>query len=271
MGPVDVELVEDDVVDGVGAGEGPGVGGRGGGTGLGPSALEDHDGLLDLGVLDLVDELLAVGDTLAVHSQDLGLGVLHDVVDDVGLVQVGLVAEGDEVGDSHSVEDGPVDDRGSDGSGLGEDGDVTHGGQQVRERGVDSGSGVHDSEAVGSEELDPGLLGDLDELLLELGSGGALLLEPGGEDGCVGNLRLPQLPDLLGHEGVLDCEHGELDGLPDLLDGGVGLQALDLPSLGVDGVELALEAGVDHVLEKHTAQLRLVIGGSNDCYGFRRE
>ena len=84
VGPVDVELVEDDVVDGIGSGEGPGVGGRGGGSGLGPSALEDHDGLLDLGVLDLLHELLTVGDSLAVHSQDLGLGVFHDIVDYVG-------------------------------------------------------------------------------------------------------------------------------------------------------------------------------------------
>ena len=192
-------------------------------------------------------------------------------MDDVGLVQVSLVSEGDEVGDSHAVEDGPVDDRGTDGSGLGEDGDVADRGEQVGEGRVDSRAGVHDSEAVGSQELDAGLLGNLDELLLELGSSGALLLEPGGEDGRVGDLGLSEFPDLVCDEGVLDSEDGEFDGLPDLGDGCVRLQTLDLPTLGVDGVELPLEPGVNHVLDKHTAQLSLVIGCPNDGYGLRRE
>ena len=132
------------------------------------------------------------------------------------------------------------------------------------ERGVHTGSGVHDSEAVGSQELDPGLLGDLDELLLELGAGGALLFESCCQDGGVGDLGLPELPDLVCDEGVLDGEHGEVHGLPDLGDGCVRLQTLDLPSLGVDGVELPLEAGVDHVLDKHTAQLCLIVGCTDD-------
>ena len=134
----------------------------------------------------------------------------------------------------------------------------------MRERGVDTGAGVHDSEAVGSQEPDSGLLGDLDELLLELRSGCALLLESGCEDGGVGHLGLAELLDLLCYEGVLDGEDREVDGLPDLGDGGVGLQALDLPALGIDGVELALEARVYHVLDKHTAQFGLIVGCTDD-------
>ena len=261
---MDVELVEDDVVDRIRSCEGTGVGGCRSRSCLGPSGLEDHDGLLHGHVLDGVDELLSVADTLEVHSDDLGVGIVGDLVEEVCLIDTCLVSECDEVGESHPVVVGPVDDGGSDRSGLGEHGDVSLSGKKVCECCVDTDPGVHDTETVGSQELDVVLLCGCDELLLELRTLGAVLFESGGEDGCVFDSGFLELGHLAGNEGRFDGDDGEVDGLTDLGDGGVCLQSLDLPSLGVDGVDGSLETSVDHVLYEHSTQLGLIVGCSDD-------
>ena len=263
--PVDVELVENDVVDSIGSCEGTGVRGSRGGSCLGPSGLEDHDGLLDGHVLDGLDELLSVGDSFAVHPDDLGVGVVGDLVDKVGLVDVRLVSECDEVGEPYIVAVGPVDDRGTDSSGLGEDGDVSGLGQKVSESRVDACAGVHVPETVGSEEPDAVFLGLLLELLLELGSCRAVLLESCGQDGGILNSGLAQVGHLAGDVCGLDRDDCEVDGLADLGNVRVRLVALDHPALGVDRVKLSLETGVNHILYEHSTELGLIVRSSYDC------
>ena len=73
------------------------------------------------------------------------------------------------------------------------------------------------------------------------------------------------------HEGGLDGDDSEVDGLADVGDGRVGLEAHDLPALGVDGVQFALEAGVQHVLHEHSAQLRFVVGRTDNGDGVGTE
>ena len=265
--PVDVELLEDDVVHSIGTGDGTGVGGCGLGTGCGLSRLEHDDGLLDGHALDGFDELLTVSDTLGVDSDDLGVGVLGVVVQDLRLVDIALVTEGHEVGESESCGAGPVEDGGSYGSGLGEDGDVTLCGDQVGEGVVDSVPDVHVTEAVGSGDADSCLFSGLLEFLLHLGSLRTVLLETCGEDGHAFDAFLDTVLDGLEYEDVLDCDDCEFDGALDLVDVGVGLVAHDLPALGVDGVEFAFVAYVDHVLEQHASEFGLICGCTDDGHG----
>ena len=67
-------------------------------------------------------------------------------------------------------------------------------------------------------------------------------------------------------ENEIDCDDGELDGRLDVGDVGVGFEAHDLPALGVDGVELSLEARVEHVLYEHSAEFGHIVGSTDDGY-----
>ena len=124
---------------------------------------------------------------------------------------------------------------------------------------VDSVPDVHVSEAVGSGDADAGLLGLGQELFLHLGSLGAVLLESCGEDGHAFDSGGGTVLECLQHEGVLDCDDSELNGLLDFGDVGVGFEAHDLPALGVDGVELSFEACVEHILYEHSAEFGLIV------------
>ena len=268
---MDVEFLEDDVVDGIGTGDGTGMGGCSLGTGLGLSGLEDDDGLFHRHALDGLDELLSVGDALAVHSDDLGVGVLGEISQEVALVEVAFVTEGDEVGKTYTVGTGPVEYGGSDGTGLGHDGDVPGLGKQVGEGVVHTTPDVHSSETVGSADPDTELLRLGDDLLLHLRSLRAVLLETGGKDAHMVDTCLRTVPDGLKDEGVLDGDDCEIDGFPDLLHVSVRLESLYLPAFRVDRTEFSFVSCIKHVLDEHPTELGHVVGSADDSYGFGAE
>lgn len=210
-GPVDVELLENDVVHGIGTRDGPSVRRSCPGTGNGLTGLEHDDGFVDRHLLNGFDEFLAVVETLGIDPDDLGVGVFRIVFDDLGFVDIAFVTEGDEVGETDTVGTCPIEDGRSYCTGLGHDRDVTDRGHQVREGVVDTVPDVHSAEAVGPGDADTRFFGLFGDLFLEFGTLGAVLFESGGEDRHAFDACGGTVLHGLKHEDVLDRDDGKLD------------------------------------------------------------
>ena len=111
-GPHGAGLPDGRLERGVGAGEGAGVGGdRAAALGRAAGLQEDH-GFAGGRRPERLEEAPAVGQPLEVGDDDPGLGIVRGGLQDVGLGQVGLVAEGGEEGEAQAAGARPVEDRG---------------------------------------------------------------------------------------------------------------------------------------------------------------
>lgn len=211
--PVDPDhpvLAHGRVDDLVGAGELAGVGGGGTRSGLGAADLHGDDGdALAGGPVGGEEEGAAVLESFDVTGDGADLGPSGEVRDEVGGLQVGLVAGGRPVGEADAQllegEDGPplV-------AGLGDERD---GGpfEVLAEafEGVEVG--------VGAEEPEPGLAYGGGETFLRGGAGLAGLGEAGGEGDREPDFGGGQLLD--DRQRVGDEEDGEVDGFGEGADG----------------------------------------------------
>ena len=256
----DAELAEDGVVDFVGAGEGGGVGAGGLGANVGAAHFDEDDFLAEAeGFSGGVEELPAILESFDEAGDDADVGFVEEVVDEVGGLQVGFVAGGDDVGVAEA-EGGGAGCEGAEGGGaaLGDEGDGA--GPEVGVGGVgagpDAGGQVGDAEAVGAADAEAGSGGEGADLSLEVVSFFvAALGEAGGDyDGragaCVGAL-LEDGQDLV----VGDDYADEVGGFGEVGEGGVAGRAEDVLVAGVDGVDSNVGSGFEDGAEEASAVL----------------
>ena len=77
---------------------------------------------------------------------------LREVVEQVAEVDVGHVADRDQVGEADAAPRRPVEDAGHDRAGLGDEREPARRGGEMREGGVQAASRHHDAQAVGADD-----------------------------------------------------------------------------------------------------------------------
>ena len=200
--PEDAALGEEGVVGLIGAGQGAGVAGGGPGPGGGAAGFDGQNGLgpgaLGGDLLGQLEEAPGLCQVFQIEKDDVRLGIVLQISEEIVFVEVGLVAHGDELGEADLFALGVFQGRHADRAALGDQGDVAGPGHQPGEGAVqgDLGSGIDDAQAVGPQEADAPLSGDLQDLLLQVHAGSAQFLEPRGDD----DGRLDALVAALGHD-----------------------------------------------------------------------
>ena len=174
---------EGGLVDGVGAGERPGVGGGRPRALLVAPGLED-DHRLEAGRRSRRrHELAGVGHRLDVQEDGRGRGVQGQVVEQVAEVDVGHVADRDQVGEADVAGGGPVEDAREDGAGLGDEGELAGLGAEVGEGGVEAAARHHDAKAVRADDAQQVRPRRVEHRLAQgLAAGDGALAEAGGDD-----------------------------------------------------------------------------------------
>ena len=264
-------LLERGLVGPLRAGQGAGVAGDRPAAGLGRAGL-DRD---DRGVLaDLagdLDKAAAVGDAFQIGGDDLAVGIVAPHLQEVDLVQVGLVAQADEATEADVVGQGHVEDAGAQRARLRHEGDPALHRHAEGETGLQRRVGVDDAQAVRADHAYAVAPDDGDQFFLHRHALRSHLTEAGRDCDHALDALLAALLDNACNEFGGNHNHGQVDRAGDVEHAGIGLFAQDLVGLGVDRVDLAGKAMLEHVEEHGIAQLRWVRAGADDGYGARIE
>ena len=245
--------------------------GGGHGTGLVAAGLEQDDRLDAGGRAQRAHEAAGVADALDVHQDVVGAVVVDQVIEDFAEIDVGRHAQRNDRREADLVALGPVEHRRTHGAGLRNQSQVAAVGGHFGEGGVEADVRADDAEAVGAEDTDVVGTGDLEHLALERRADVAGFREAGGDDDDVAHTAAPALFNDLWHRLRAGGDHRHLDARADFLDRLVGLLALNGFVLGVDGVEPALVARTEDVLEDDVADGVFAVGGADDGHRFRFE
>ena len=135
-------------------------------------------------LLDRLDELLSLAELLEVEDDDRRVEVVVEVEEQIQLVDVRLVADGDELREAEVPVRGKIEDGGAERPALGDERNVAAGGHPPGEARVqaDVGKGVDHAEAVGTDEADLRRLAEGDDPVFDLQPLSADLAETGGDD-----------------------------------------------------------------------------------------
>jgi hypothetical protein len=122
---------------------------------------------------------------------------------------------------------------------------------------------VDDPHAVRADEPHPVALDDLDHLLFKARPRFAHLLETGGDHHHAADALPPARFERRQHVLLGDRDDCEIDGIGDLLDAGVALQAVHDRRPRVDGKHLSLELEGQEVVQDAAADRASVARGAN--------
>lgn len=272
----DARLLEDCVVDGLGAGEGSGVGRRGLGPGAGAPRLDDQDrrGVPPHGDLPgRLDELRSPPELLDVQHDDRRIRVPVQVAQQVQFIHVGLVADGDELGEPEIPVGGEIQHGRAQGAALGDEGNAARRRHPGREAGVqpDGRDGIDHPEAVRPDDANPRLAADGDDLVFNLQPLAADLPEAGGDDDDAVHAFYDGLLDGLERLPGRQDEDCQVDGVGDVADCRDGFDAENGLRPGVDGKQGALVSALEDVREDVVSDFSGFGGGADDGNGFGPE
>jgi hypothetical protein len=232
---------------------GVGLGSRG--TGCGSPAL---DGQNRLGIIWIardrprrLHQFAPAGDALQVHENDRGFGIVRQVVQQVHLVHVGLVAQADELAEADVFALGIVEDRGTQCPALGDECDAPFSRHGPGEAGVELHArfAVDHPQAVRADDPHARFRRQGLHPFLAFKTRRTDLAKAGGDD----DGRLDALLDTLG-EGFFayrsrENQHGEIDRIGNVQHVIIGPDARDVALLRGDGIDRAVEPAVDQVGE----------------------
>ncbi len=229
----------------------------------------DQDNRLDArGGAQRAHEAARVADAFDVHQDAVGVGVGDEEIEDLAEVHVGGGAHRNDAGKSDIVAGGPVQDGGAQRAGLRDEGDVAGVRRALVEGGVQPDGGAHDAEAVGADQSDVVAVRGLHQLPLQRGAGRAGLAETGGDDDRRFHAVDAAVFEDAGHALRRGGDHHQLDRLADLGDGGIGALSLHHGMAGVDRIQRALEAALQHVLEHDLADRVGAVAGAENGHRF---
>ena len=260
----DARPFEDGFVSGLAAGETAGVRGSGFCARGGNARLHKQDGFFLGDSFGLADKGVAVGDVFEIAGDDFGIRVVRECLDDVQLIDVGFVADADELAEADAVGVGHIENGGQKSAGLREIADRADGRKRSAKAGVELVGGNDESEAVGTDYAYAGLLGNLDDLLFELATFLADLFEAGGDynhrfDAKCGALLHYRCDELCG-----DDYYDKVWRLANGRQVGVTLEILDFVGLRIDWEDWAWKTGVEHRPENFVANLALLSRSTNN-------
>ena len=192
------------------------------------------------------------------------------VLEQVDLVDVGLVAEADELAKTHVLSLGVVEHRGAQGAGLGEEGDVALPGHLAGESGVqhDRRVGVDHAQAVRSDQPDPVLLDNFFQPVLQLQPLPPISLNPALTTMTPLTPLSAASSIMAGHFGG-DDDHGHVHVVGDIREPRVGLHALNGFHPGVDRIQDSSIACIQDVPEDREPHTPGPVRGPDDGDGFR--
>ena len=156
------------VVDGVRARQGSRVGAHRARARLAAPGLHDDHRLAARGGAPGGHELAPVPHRLHVQQDRLGVGVEGQPVEQVAEVDVGHVAEGGDAREADAARVRPVEHRGRDGAGLGDEGDLAGLRRHRREARVEAEARREEADAVGPEHAQQVGPRRVEQRLLEL-------------------------------------------------------------------------------------------------------
>ena len=264
------------VVDRVVAGQRAGMRGRGRGADFGASGLHDQHRLAGSGGLEQRQaQAVAVLARLDGRADHAGLGVVGEVVYALGDIDIGLVAGGDDLGETQAAQRSHAIGGRAEGAALRGQRDMALDGAQAVERGGERRrilvGQVEQAQRVRAQHAHIGCAADVDQLLLQRLAG---LVD-------LGKARSEDLHRFhaLGHgfaqrgldPGRGNDDHRLVDAAGHLADALVGLQTLDQGLALVDRVDSSLVAAFAHETQHASANALRVGGGADQRHRFGKE
>ena len=269
--PNDAGPPEGGVIGLVLPGQGPGMGGGGSGGRRTPAGLDHDDGFYPGNRAGGAHEAPVVYQVFHVDDDTLGPVVVPQVVDHLGEINIRHGTHADEVAEADILSLGPVQDSAADGPALGQQRQAAGFGHAGGETGIEIGMGADDAQAVGTEIADaPGLGGGFD-LRLDFLPLVPHFLAAGGNDNDAWDFGLAALPHDLRHPQDGDGDDGQVDWRSHRGYRGIGFQPQDLRVLGVNGVNMPLEAVLFKVVHQGETDAALSGAGSHHGDGLRFE
>ena len=104
-------------------------------------------------------EAAGIGNVFDVQENRTCLCILRQVVDQVVVIDIHAIAQGQEVGKPHTTGECPVDDRTGDGAGLANEGNPARDGAHMGVGSVQAACRDHQANGVGAQNPDSGLPG----------------------------------------------------------------------------------------------------------------
>ena len=229
----------------------------------GAARLQEDDRLHGGGATEGAEEAPAVGDAFEITGDHPGLGIGGHRIEQIALVQVGLVAERSEEREADPAVARPVQDRHRQRPRVGDEGDAARLGHPGRERDVEAAGGPDPAKAIRAEHPDRLISQPLAQLGLAPHAFAATLPEAGRDH--------HRAADLLGHallERGQDVRggnrnHGQVYGALDIEQRAHRGQALHRVRPGVDRDDPPPEARRTQVGDNTAANLERIAGGAD--------
>ena len=246
----------------------PGVGGGGLGAGTVTTGLDHHHRLHAGRHAQAAHEAASVLDALDIEQDALGFGILGEIVEDIAKVDICRIAEGGDGGETDPARLGPVEDGGTQRTGLGNQCHATRQSGILAEGGIHADLGADQAQAVGAKQTQLIVMGDLQHATLQHRTLAIPLTKTGGNDDRGTHPMLTTGLDDIRYGAGRSADHRQVDGRGDLADGGVAGHPLQGLALGVDGVELTMETTGDQVFKYQGANGIGPVAGTEHSDGF---
>ena len=136
------------VIDGIGPGQRAGMGRSGPRALRHPAGLDDHDRLDSGGGARRRHELAGILDRLDVKQDGLGLFIQREVIEQIGDIDIELVADRDDAGKANGTLRRPIHHAGGNGAGLRDQRQISRSRHVRGKARIETDAGHHDAEAI---------------------------------------------------------------------------------------------------------------------------
>ena len=255
--PLHAALRQQGIVDRIGTGQRTGVAADRLGAFRRPARLQAEHRLVRFpeDLAGPLDELPAVGHVLQVHGDYRRVFVLGQVVQQIDLVHVGLVAEADELAEAHVAFLGVIEHRGAKCAALRKEAEIARGGHLAAEGGVHPHvrMRVDHAQAVGADQRNAGRLDLFAKFVFQRRAFRPDFLETGRNHHQAVDLLGDRLIDHAQGRRGRDDQHGQIHRTRHVAERGIGEHAHHVAGLGIDGINRAVETGKQQIAENIVA------------------
>ena len=257
------------VEDIVGADHGTGMGNCGTRSFHVPACLEHDNRFHACSDPQPAHETARIPHAFHVQENATGFRILRQVIQHIAEIDVRGIAHRHDRGKSYVVSNRPVEYRGAQRAGLGDQGEVPRFGGILAEGGVHAGHGTNQAKAIGAQDAHLILSGGFYCGLLQFRAVAIAFAEAGGDDNCGTHAVFAAGMDYF-RNGRCRCgNHHEIDGLANRTDGRVTGMAMFI--FRVDGIYGAAETVPGQIVENACADGIRPFAGAKHRDGLWRE
>ncbi|MGY4553101.1 hypothetical protein ACVMDO_008530 [Bradyrhizobium sp. USDA 4513] len=256
------------VVDRIGAGQRAGVGRGGLGALRHPSRLDDDDRLQPRRGARRRHELARVLDGFEIDQDRAGVVVEREIIQEVGDVDIELVADRRDAGEAEPPLRRPFDHRRRDRAGLRDQSNVPVGRLMRGEARIELGARHHDAEAIRPDQAHAMPSRRLPRSLRERARA---MAKTGRQDRRTGNAGRSRLRDDFGNRRRRCADDDEIRNEWQRLQVGDGRRAINVGIVPIDDADAAGEAARSDVPEHRRAERRRTRAAADDCDASRRK